>query len=149
MKGRKSKLDATLKKAREYLKGGYKNDGGIIPSISGLSLYVNCSRSSLYNYADKSEEFKDTLDMIKAIQENELLNKGLTGEFNATIAKLMLSNHGYNDKQQLDHKSSDGSMTSPHRIELVPAKMTTEDIMKELKANGYAEHEINRIVNGE
>lgn len=34
MKGRKSKLGTTLKKAQEYFKGGYKNDGGVIPSIS-------------------------------------------------------------------------------------------------------------------
>jgi len=106
MKGRKSNLDTRLKKAKEYVNNGYKENGGLIPSISGLSLYVSCSRSSLYNYANKSEEFNDLLETVKAIQENELINKGLSGEFNATIAKLMLANHGYSDKQQMEQNNN-------------------------------------------
>ncbi|WP_392558746.1 terminase small subunit [Orbus mooreae] len=102
MKGRKSNLDTRLVKARGYLNKGYKENGGLIPSVSGLSLYIGCSRSSLYNYANESEEFNDLLETVKAIQENELINKGLSGEFNATIAKLMLANHGYSHKHQVD-----------------------------------------------
>lgn len=60
----------------------------------------------MYKYADESVEFSDTLEAIKTIQENELLNKGLTGEFNSTIAKLMLSNHCYSDKQQVEQTNN-------------------------------------------
>ncbi|WP_392552714.1 terminase small subunit [Orbus wheelerorum] len=105
MTGRKSNLDTRLKKANEYVNHGYKENGGLIPSISGLSLYIGCSRSSLYNYAHESEEFSDLLETVKAIQENELINKGLSGEFNATITKLMLANHGYSDKQQVEQNN--------------------------------------------
>ncbi|MEN7471298.1 terminase small subunit, partial [Providencia stuartii] len=55
---------------------------------------------------------------IKTLQENRLINKGLIGEFNPTITKLMLANHGYSEKQEVDHKSSDSSM-SPTKIVLV------------------------------
>ncbi|WP_081302285.1 terminase small subunit, partial [Gilliamella sp. HK7] len=92
------------------------------PSVAGLALYANCSRSSLYNYASSSEEFKDMLELIKARQEVELINKGLKGEFNASIAKLMLANHGYSEKQILDHQSMGSGITAksqPMRIELV------------------------------
>jgi len=106
MTGRKSNLDTRLKKANKYVDNGYKENGGLIPSISGLSLYVGCSRSSLYNYANESEAFSDLLETVKAIQENELINKGLSGEFNATIAKLMLANHGYSDKQQIEQNNN-------------------------------------------
>ena len=67
-------------------------------------------------------EFLDTLELIKSRQEVELINKGLKGEFNASIAKLMLANHGYSEKQTLDHQSQGSSIISkskPMRIELV------------------------------
>jgi len=49
-----------------------------------------------------------------------LVNKGLTGDFNATITKLMLANHGYSEKQSIDHQLSDSSMSpKPVRVELV------------------------------
>lgn len=123
MAGRKSKIKDMLKLGQEYLhKQGYIKNGEIIPSMAGLALYANCSRSSLYNYASSSEEFKDILELIKARQEVELINKGLKGEFNASIAKLMLANHGYSEKQTLDHQSQGSSIISkskPMRIELV------------------------------
>jgi hypothetical protein len=52
----------------------------------------------------------------------ELINKGLKGEFNASIAKLMLANHGYCEKQILDHQSMGKGITAkfkPMPIELV------------------------------
>ena len=129
MAGRKSKIKDTLKLGQEYLhKQGYIKNGEIIPSMAGLALYANCSRSSLYNYASSSKEFKDMLELIKARQEVELINKGLKGEFNASIAKLMLANHGYSEKQEIDHQSSDGIMSpKPIRVELVspPSKDLT------------------------
>ena len=36
-------------------------------------------------------------------QEKDLINKGLTGDFNSTITKLILTKHGYSDKQDIDH----------------------------------------------
>ncbi len=38
------------------------------------------------------------LGLILARQKRTLINKGLTGVFNATIVKLMLSKHGYSEK---------------------------------------------------
>ncbi|MDF7480882.1 DNA-packaging protein, partial [Proteus mirabilis] len=57
-------------------------------------------------------------DGIMAFQEMKLINSGLAGDFNATITKLMLANHGYSEKQEVDHTSSDNSM-SPTKIVLV------------------------------
>jgi hypothetical protein len=123
MARRKSKLKEMLELGQEYLhKQGYINNGEVIPSVAGLALYANCSRSSLYNYASSSEEFKDMLELIKTRQEVELINKGLKGEFNASIAKLMLANHGYSEKQILDHQSMGSGITTkskPMHIELV------------------------------
>ena len=35
-----------------------------------------------------------------------MVNKGLNGEFKSIIAKLMLANHGYSEKQEIDHQLS-------------------------------------------
>lgn len=121
--GRPSELADCLVKAKEYLLGDYETFGDVVPSVAGLACYLGKSREAMYEYARNNKEFSDTLDSIKTMQENKLINKGLSGEFNATITKLMLSNHGYSEKQELDHKSSDGSMSEkPTKIILMGAE---------------------------
>ena len=36
------------------------------------------------------------------LQRLVLLNKGLTGEFNSNITKLVLGKHGFHDKREVD-----------------------------------------------
>ena len=79
--------------------------------MAGLACYLGKHKSSMYEYSKQNKEFSDTLEAIKTVQENKLINKGLTGEFNSPIVKLMLANHGYSEKQEIDHQSSDGSMS--------------------------------------
>jgi hypothetical protein len=45
--------------------------------------------------------------VIAEKQERELLNNGLSGDFNYSITKMMLSKHGYSDatKQELSGPS--------------------------------------------
>src|SRR5699024_3693607 len=88
----------------------YPSNGDIVPTVAGLSVYLDIAKSSIYKYRDESDRFSDTLERIESLQESKLVNGGLLGDFNATIAKLMLSNHGYSEKQQIDNTSSDGSM---------------------------------------
>jgi hypothetical protein len=125
--GRPSELAETLVKAKEYLFGGYELVGEVIPSVAGLSCYTGKPRHRLREYGTLDEEFRATLDAISSLQESRALNKGLTGEFNATITKLILANHGYSDKVETDLKSTDGSM-SPK--ESVDAKLVTALIDK-------------------
>ena len=122
--------DDLVSKAEKYLYGGYKdkeNDSQVVPTVSGLCCYLGISRTAAYDYAKKNSElgkkFSDTLDAIMLVQETKLVNRGLMGDFNAMITKLMLANHGYRDKQEIDNKSSDGSM-SPVR------ELTDEELMK-------------------
>lgn len=116
--GRPSELADCLEKAKEYLLGGYKTFGDVVPSIAGLACYLGKHRDSMYEYAKKSDDFSDTLKSIKTIQENSLINGGLKGDFNPTIAKLMLANHGYSDKQEVT--GADGApLMSPTTIKLV------------------------------
>ncbi|MCX8602669.1 MULTISPECIES: DNA-packaging protein, partial [unclassified Gilliamella] len=93
--GRPSELADCLVKAKEYLLGDYETFGDVVPSVAGLACYLGKHKSSMYSYAEQSKEFSDTLEAIKTLQENKLINGGLTSSFNPTITKLMLSNHGY------------------------------------------------------
>lgn len=118
--GRPSELAECLVKAREYLLGGYEKVGDVVPSVAGLACYLGKSKSTVNKWGVDNEDFSDTLDAIKTLQESKLLNGGLGGTFNSTITKLMLSNHGYSEKQEVDHKSTDGSMANkPTIIKLV------------------------------
>ena len=57
------------------------------------------------------------------MQAVSLINSGLAGEFNSAITKLMMANHGYRERTETDHISSNGSM-SPHKIERVIIEAT-------------------------
>ena len=116
--GRPSKFAESLVKAKEYLMGGYETVGDVVPSVAGLACYLGVSRKTVYEWVKESTDLSDTLEGILAMQENKLINKGLTGDFSPTITKLMLANHGYSEKQEVDHRSSDNSM-SPTKIVLV------------------------------
>lgn len=106
--GRPSKLAESLIKAKEYLMGGYETVGDVVPSVAGLACYLGISRSTAQEYAKENAEFSGTLEAIKTLQENKLINKGLIGDFNSTIVKLMLSNHGYSEKVTNELTGKDG-----------------------------------------
>ena len=78
---------------------GFADHGHAVPSVVGLCKVLNRSRSTVYNWAeDKDTEFMDILAAIKENQELVTFNKSLTGEYNSSIAKLLLGKHGYSDK---------------------------------------------------
>lgn len=76
-----------------------------LPSIEGLAVYLDVTRECLYEWAKVHEEFSYILEKVKALQAETLINKGLSGDYNPTIAKLILTKHGYTDKQDI---TSDG-----------------------------------------
>lgn len=76
--------------------------GHAVPSVVGLCSVINRSRASVYLWAkDDTGGFSDILAKINEAQELVTFNKSLTGEYNATIAKLLLGKHGYHDKSDV------------------------------------------------
>lgn len=102
--------DETVRQAKEYLQN-YKDHGDAVPSVAGLSIFLQRSRSTLYEWAKDADkkEFSDILDQINATQEKVALSNGLTGDFNSTIVKLLLGKHGYHEKvdQELTGKGGE------------------------------------------
>ena len=58
----------------------------------------------MYDWEKKYPEFLYILEAIKLEQQKVLLNKGLSGDFNSAITKLVLGKHGYHEKQDVDLK---------------------------------------------
>ncbi len=94
--------------ADQYVNGGFHECEDVVPSVAGLACELGVTRSTMYVWAEKHEAFSDTLDRLKQVQERLLLSGSLSGAHNATIAKLMLCNHGYSDKQSQEISGPNG-----------------------------------------
>lgn len=92
-----------LEKAVSYIVR-YEEYGDEIPSNVGLALHLGISQRIL-NYWANDEDKKDflhILDCIQSKQQQVLINKGLNGDFNSNICKLVLGKHGFHDKQETE-----------------------------------------------
>ncbi len=105
-------------KVYEYL-NEYIGLGHVIPTQAGLSLYLGIAKDTINDWSSQEEkkEFSVALMKLKAEQEMRLFSGGLSGDYNATIAKLGLGNHGYSDKNELTGK--DGTPLIPTSIKTV------------------------------
>jgi hypothetical protein len=107
-----------VKKAQAYLDGGWETEDDVIPSHVGLSLVLDIRRETLYAWAKEEDkaEFSNILDKINAKQQRVLIAKGLTGDFNSNITKLVLGKHGYHDKQDSTIANPDGGTLVIERV---------------------------------
>ena len=109
-----------IQKTKNYLIYDFENVDDVVPSVAGLAVYLGINKATLYEYVKIDSELgRELNDMLKAIQDKQekmLLSGGLKSTFNSTITKLMLSKHGYSDKVETDHTSSDGSMSPVTKV---------------------------------
>lgn len=110
--GRPHELTPEIReKALLYLLDGFKEAGDTVPTVEGLACFIGKSRRVVYKWAGEDEEFMHIVDGVMTAQGKLLINGGLLGDYNPTITKLLLTKHGYSDKVENNHTSSDGSMT--------------------------------------
>jgi hypothetical protein len=113
--GRPSKYNDEIQaQADSYLYGWQDVDA--LPSRVGLCCYIGIHKATSYEWEETYPKFSDTCKAIEALQERTALNKGITGEFNSQITKLVLANHGYSDKQAVDHTTNGESITRIERV---------------------------------
>lgn len=91
--------DELIEKAEGYI--DYRLEQKLLPTIEGLAVYLGINRDTVYDWKNKHERFSDIYEDIMATQGDQLVNKGLSGEYNSTIAKLILTKHDYSDKQDI------------------------------------------------
>ena len=98
-----------IERSLDYLEN-YMNYGDVVPQIAGLALHLDVRRITLYEWADEEgkEEFSYIFDKVKGAQEKKLINGSLEGEFNPAISKMLLTKHGYSDKQEIQQDITSG-----------------------------------------
>lgn len=85
--------------AKDYIVDYLDEHEHPLPSVVGMAVVLNIAKSTLYQWAtDGRGDISDTLAKCNDYQELALIHKGLTNEFNPTIVKLALANHGYHDR---------------------------------------------------
>lgn len=75
-----------------------------LPSIEGLAYYLKVHRDTLYEWERVHPEFSDIISTLRMKQAERLINNGLSGDYNAYIAKALLAKHGYVDSSEVKHK---------------------------------------------
>lgn len=83
-------------------------------TIEGLAVHLECSIQTIRNMemAEGYEDFFATIQHAKKKILAQRIEGANTGLYNANFAKFDLSNNfKYSDRQEVDNKSSDGSMT--------------------------------------
>lgn len=96
-----------LDKALEYFEVLPEDEK--LHSIEGLSDYLDIARSTIYDWTSQEDkkEFSDIVDKILNKQGKTLINKGIVGEFNQSITKVLLSKHGYREGTEVMGKDGE------------------------------------------
>lgn len=101
--GRPSKYNPAMQEQADAYLYGWEDIGDAIPSRVGLCCFLGIDKTTSYDWEEKYPDFSHTCKAVEALQERTALNKGITGAFNSQITKLVLANHGYSDRQAVDH----------------------------------------------
>jgi len=124
--GRPTKYNKEIvEKARDYLTS-WRSHGDMIPSIEALSEVLELDRSTLYDWKkqESKAEFSNILERILVLQQRELINNGLSGDFNAAITKLALGKHGFSDRVESENENKTSMTIKGLTVEYVDAKDT-------------------------
>lgn len=96
-----------------------------IPTIEGLAYHLKINRDTIYDWCKKFPEFSDIVEDLRAKQAKELINKGLSGDYNPTIAKVLLTKHGY--REGIDQTTNDKDIPTP----ILGSAISNNNITKE------------------
>lgn len=78
-----------------------------LPKREGLAIFLDVDMTTIWEWESEYPEFSKALARVDKEQKNKLMDNGLAGTYNPTIAKLILSsNHGMAEKQDVNQKLS-------------------------------------------
>lgn len=84
-----------------------------LPTIEGLAYDLKVNKTTIYEWVKVYDEFSNLIDELLAKQAKSLINNGLSGSYSQVIAKVLLTKHGYIDKQDV---TSDGKAIKGNSI---------------------------------
>lgn len=113
--GRPSKYTEDMPERAWHYVENYQEYGDVVPMVAGLAVALGLHKDTVYSWCQDSDkrQFSDAVSFIEVAQHKALVNGGISGAYNPTITKLMLSsNHGYSEKQTVDQTvEHSGSVT--------------------------------------
>jgi len=89
-----------------------------LPTIEGLAYELKVNKTTIYEWRKVHEDFSNLIEDLLAKQAKALVNCGLAGTYNSTIAKVLLTKHGYREGQDIttmDEKLSTGVIMLPQK----------------------------------
>ena len=82
-----------------------------LPTIEELSYILKISKETIYAWCITHKDFSDVINDLRSKQGMMLIKKGLSGEYNPIIAKLILVKHGYRDVVDTDVTTKGKALT--------------------------------------
>ena len=97
-----------------FLEGFYKHcdSKGLLISLCGLAVYLNVCEDTLQEWGKVHLKFSLSMEKIKQLCKQSLINKGLTSKYNANLARFCLSaNHGMTERTETLHGVTEQAAT--------------------------------------
>lgn len=124
-----------IAKAIEYRDNLPKDE--VMHSVEGLAIYIGIARSTVYEWVkdDAKKEFSDIFEDVLSRQGRTLINNGVSGKFNSTITKVMLTKHGYREGIE---QSGEGGGPVKHLVDITDQLNKTygDDSASEVSGDG-------------
>lgn len=86
-----------IKNGKEQGSEDFRVEKTKVPTLEGLAFYLKVHKDTIQDWKKKFKEFSLLIDELLAKQADELINKGLSGEYSHVIAKVLLTKHGYRE----------------------------------------------------
>lgn len=93
-----SYTDDVPQKVAEFVK--LELEAKNLPTRAGLANYIGITKETLIRWGEQNKQLSDALSAFDQLQENEVWQRALRGEYNSNIAKLLLYNHGYSERSE-------------------------------------------------
>lgn len=87
-----------LESTKKYI--GERGGNNRFPSVAELACYLDVTKKSISNWRKKYDDFDKLINKLLLLQEDMLIELGLTGAWNSNLVKLLLCNHGYGKDQE-------------------------------------------------
>lgn len=99
-----------------------------LPSFEGFAIYLDTLTSNLVNWGKKHKKFLVALEKIPQEQKKRLIEMGLSGDYNSTIAKLVLSaNHDMTEKRAIDFEGKITTNYNEDQIKAIANRIVRSD----------------------
>lgn len=124
-----------LENVKQYIT--YCREKNRLPTIEGLARLVDLNKTTIYAWRKETgplhQEFSNLIEDMLNEQADILVNKGLSGDYNPTIAKVLLTKHGYREGVETDITSQGDKITGSPILPEVIAE--ADRLLKERKLN--------------